>query len=41
MPSFKTARADKPKTYWRRAQLFVAGVKVALPSASAAAPAAA
>lgn len=40
MPLFRNARADKLKTYWRRAQLFVAGVEVPLPSA-AAAPAAA
>jgi hypothetical protein len=41
MPLFKTARADKLRTYWRRAQLFVAGVEVHPPSAAAAAPAAA
>lgn len=41
MPQFKAARADKLKTYWRRAQLFVAGVAVSPPPPAAAAPAAA
>jgi hypothetical protein len=41
MPQFKVARADKLTTYWRRAQLFVAGVEVSLPSPAAVATAAA
>ena len=41
MPQFRAARAEKLKTYWRRAQLFVAGVEVSLPSPVAAATAAA